>query len=159
MTTSTTDLSGKSIVSFLRDYLQQLVPLFRSAELTQRALAGTLRDKMNALRYNLAPESPLQVFMLVGCQVIPQLGPESLAYFLSHQSLPPAKFMSEPPAHFDCVLVPAENDVGGSSYIFYFADNLIPSDLYYLLAHAYGHLALGHLRKGDLYSHHDVLSE
>ncbi len=159
MTASTTDLSGKSIVSFLRDYLQQLAPLFRSAELTQRALAGTLRDKMNALRYNLPPESPLQAFMLVGCQVIPQLGPESLAYFLSNQSLPPAKFMSEPPMHFDCVLVPAESDVGGSSYIFYFADNLVPSDVYYLLVHAYGHLALGHLRKGDPYSHHDVLSD
>src|SRR5713226_8089316 len=67
--------------------------------------------------------------------------------------------MSEPPSHFDCVLVPAGNDAGASNYIFYFADNLVPSDLYYLLAHVYGHLALGHLRKGDPYSHYDVLSE
>ncbi len=159
MTTSITDLSSKSIVSFLRDYLQQLAPLFRNVELTQRALPGALRDRMNALRYSLPPESSLQAFMLVGCQVIPQLGPDSLSYFLSNHSLPLAKFMSEPPSHFDCVLVPAGNDAGASNYIFYFADNLVPSDLYYLLAHAYGHIALGHLRKGDPYSHYDVLSD
>ena len=159
MTTSTTDLPRKSLVSFLQDYLQQLAPLFRDAELTQHALIAALREKINALHYNLPLESPLQAFMLVGCHALPGLGPDSLSRFLSSQSLPSAKFMGEPPSHFDCVLVPAGNDVGGSSYIFYFADNLIPDDFYYLLAHTYGHLVLGHLRKGDIYSHYDVLSD
>lgn len=159
MTTSTTDLPGKAIVSFLQDCLRQLAPLFRDAELTQHALIAALREKINALHYNLPLESPLQAFMLVGCQALPELGPDSLSRFLSSQSLPPAKFMGEPPSHFDCVLVPTGNDVGGSSYIFYFADNLVPDDIYYLLVHTYGHLVLGHLRKGDFYSHYDVLSD
>jgi hypothetical protein len=71
--------------------------------------------------------------------------------------------MSTPPPYFDCALVPIDVsediDVIGSGYVFYFEENLTPQDVYYLLAHAYGHLALGHLRKGDVFSHYDVLSE
>jgi len=88
--------------------------------------------------------------------MIPQLGPKTLSAFLNNQGLFPARFMSEPPSSFDCVLVPA--DAEGSGFIWYFSDTLTVNNVYYLLAHAYGHLILGHLRKGDIYSHYDVLS-
>lgn len=151
--------SSSSIVLFVRDYLQQLAPLFSNAELVGQIPVNILRDKMNALRYSISPASPFQPFMLVSCQAISRLGPDSLCHFLSQQSLPAARFMSEPPLHFDCALISAGNEVDGSGYIFYFEESLVPRDVYYLLAHTYGHLLLGHLRKGDLYSHWDILSD
>ena len=156
MTMSTSD---KPLVAFLRGLLQQLASLFSNAALNQDVLVGALRNMLPTLHYNLPPDSPFLPFMLVNCQVIPKLGRISLARFLSMYSLPPAKFMSEPPVHFDCVLVPTGSDEGSSGYIFYFDDRLTSHDIYYLLAHVYGHLALGHLRRGDPYSHYDVLSE
>ncbi len=159
MIESTFDLPEGSIVALLRSYLQQLAPLFQRATLNSYALMNILRDKMNALRYNISPRSPLQPLLLVSCQVIPGLGTEGLAQFLSQQALPPARFMGVPPLHFDCAMVPAGDDVGGSGYVFYFDDSLVPGDVYFLLAHAYGHLIHGHLRKGDEYSHWDILSD
>src|SRR5690242_17106930 len=156
MTESTFDLPEGSIVALLRSYLQQLAPLFQRATLNSYALMNILRDKMNALRYNISPRSPLQPLLLVSCQVIPGLGTEGLAQFLLQQALPPARFMGAPPLHFDCAMVPAGDDVGGSGYVFYFDDSLVPGDVYFLLAHAYGHLIHGHLRKGDEYSHCDI---
>ncbi len=155
----TTSISEKPLVAFTRGLLQQLALLFSNAELNQDVMVGTLRNMLPTLFYNLPPDSPFLPFMLANCQIIPKLGRATLARFLSTYSLPPAKFMSEPPVHFDCVLVPTGNDEGSSGYIFYFDDNLTSHDVYYLLAHVYGHLALGHLRKGDPYSHYDVLSE
>jgi len=156
MTTSTFD---KPLVAYLRDLLQQLASLFSNAELNQDVLVSALRNMLPTLLYNLPPDSPFLPFMLANCQVIPKLGRTSLTHFLSMYSLPPAKFMSEPPVHFDCVLVPTGSDEGSSGYIIYFDDRLTSHDIYYLLAHVYGHLALGHLRRGDPYSHYDVLSE
>ncbi len=142
------------LVVLLRDVLHRLATCFVDTELHHNLLASALRHELQTQLYTMS--SVFRPFMLSSCQIIPQLGPNTLAAFLNNQCLSPAQFMSEPPSSFDCVLVPA--DAEGSGFVWYFSDNLTASNMYYLLAHAYGHLALGHLRKGDRYSHYDVLS-
>jgi len=146
------------LVALLRDILKRLASFLSDVEPRHDLLASFLRREMQMMLHTMPSESPFRPFMLSSCQMILQLGPKTLAGFLGKQGLPPARFLSEPPPSFDCALVPVGDDVGGSGFIWYFADSLTPSNIYYLLAHAYGHLALGHLRKGDRYSHYDVLS-
>src|SRR6266536_1282892 len=156
-------LPEKPIVSFLHTHLQQLAPLFSDAELTQHELADALRDRFREALYSPAMDTRFLPFLFSSCQTILGLKLASLSLDLASRSVPTPKFMSTPPTYFDSALVPIDVSVDieviGSGYVFYFEENLTPQDVYYLLAHAYGHLALGHLRKGDVFSHYDVLSE
>jgi superfamily II DNA/RNA helicase len=157
----TTSLSEKPIVSFLHTHLQQLAPLFRDTELTHSALADALRDKFREVLY--ATETRFLPFLFLSCQTVRGLNLASLSRAVAEHLSPAPTFMSTPPPYFDSALVPidasVDADIVGSGYVFYFEESLIPHDVYYLLAHAYGHLALGHLRRGDRYSHYDILSE
>ncbi len=159
----TTSLSEKPIVNFLRTYLQQLVLLFSDAELTRSALADALRDKFREALYSPTTEIRFLPFLFLSCQAVRGLNMANLTRALSEHLYPAPTFMSTPPPYFDSVLVPIDAGIDaeavGSGYVFYFEESLLPHDIYYLLAHAYGHLALGHLRKSDVYSHYDVLSE
>src|SRR5712692_2660113 len=159
----TTSFSEKPIVSFLHIHLQQLAPLFSDAELTRSALADALRDKFREALYSPTTEIRFLPFLFLSCQAVNGLNLASLTRALSEHLYPTPTFMSTPPPYFDSVLVPIDADIDaevvGSGYVFYFEESLTPRDIYYLLAHAYGHLVLGHLRKGDVYSHYDVLSE
>src|SRR6266516_2647924 len=156
-------LPEKPIVSFLHTHLQQLAPLFSDAELTQHELVDALRDRFREALYSPSMDTRFLPFLFSSCQTIPGLKLASLSLDLASRSVPTPKFMSTPPTYFDSALVPIDVSVDieviGSGYVFYFEENLTPQDVYYLLAHAYGHLALGHLRKGDVYSHYDILSE
>ncbi len=159
----TPSLPEKPIVRFLHSHLKQLSPLFSDAELTQHALVDALRDKFREALYNPSMDIRFLPFLFSSCQAIPGLNLASLSLDLASLSSPFPTFMSTPPPYFDSALVPidasVDAEVAGSGYIFYFEERLDPQDVYYLLAHAYGHLALGHLRKGDVYSHYDILSE
>ncbi len=159
----TPSLPEKPIVRFLHSHLKQLAPLFSDAELTQHALVDALRDKFREALFSPAMDTRFLPFLFLSCQAIPGLNVANLSLDLASRSSPTPTFMSTPPPYFDSALVPidvsVDAEVIGSSYVFYFEENLTPQDVYYLLAHAYGHLALGHLRKGDVYSHYDVLSE
>lgn len=152
------DLSTKPLAIFLREYFEQLTSIFKQAESSNAAFLSALRENLHSLLYSLA-DARLLPFLLVDCQAIPQLNREHLAHMLATQSLPASRFLSEPPAHFDSVLVPAGEEALGSGYIWYFKEGLTPGEIYYLLGHVYGHLALGHIRRGDLYSHYDVLAD
>jgi Helicase conserved C-terminal domain/SNF2-related domain len=159
----TPSLPEKPIVRFLHSHLQQLAPLFSDAELTQHALVDALRDKFLEALYSQTMDTRFLPFLFLSCQAIPGLNVESLSLDLASRSSPFPTFMSTPPPYFDSALVPIyvslDAEVVGSGYVFYFEESLSPLDVYNLLVHAYGHLALGHLRKGDVYSHYDVLSE
>lgn len=157
MVTSVIDLSAQPLVIFLRENLQQLAPLFRQAGFLNGALVSTLRERIQSLLHH-PPDATFQPFQLMSCHALPELGPERLAHFLTSHTLPPALFLSQPPAHFDSVLVPAGEDALGSGYVWCVEESLTADEVYYLLAHVYGHLALGHLRKGDQYSHYDKLA-
>ncbi|HEX2913495.1 MAG TPA: DEAD/DEAH box helicase [Chloroflexia bacterium] len=146
----------KPLVSFLRQNLRQLASVF-SADAHQ--LHDRLRDKLASLRFSLPPDSPLQPFTLVGGQALPGLSLNSLNQYLENYGLPPARFLAQPPHAFDSALVSIGPEAGGSGYLFFWDTALPGEDIYYLLAHAWGHLALGHLRAGDEYSHWDVLSD
>jgi Helicase conserved C-terminal domain len=159
----TTSLSEKPIINFLRTHLQQLAPLFGDAELTHSALADVLRDRFREILYSPTTEIRFLPFLLLSCQAVRGLNLASLTHALSKHLYPTPAFMSTPPPYFDSALVPINAGIDaeavGSGYVFYFEESLLPNDIYYLLAHAYGHLALGQIRKGDAYSHFDVLSE
>jgi hypothetical protein len=146
------------LIALLRDILQRLAPYFTVVEPNQYSWASSLRHEVQTMLHTMPSDSPFRPFLLSSCQMIPQLGPKTLAGFLTKQGLPAARFLSEPPPSFDCALVPVDEDIEGSGFIWYFSDSLTLGNIYYLLAHTYGHLALGHLRKGDHYSHYDVLS-
>ena len=158
MPASFTDLATKPLAIFLREHFAQLTSVFKQAESSYAAFLSTLRENLHSWLYSLADDRFLP-FLLVDCQALPQLNREHLARILETQLLPTARFMSEPPAHFDSVLVPAGEDAPGSGYIWYFKEGLTIGEIYYLLSHVYGHLALGHIRRGDLYSHYDVLAD
>jgi nucleoside-triphosphatase THEP1 len=159
----TTSLSDKPITSFLRAHLQQLGPLFSDAELTHSALADALRDKFREMLYSPTTEIRFLPFLLLSCQSVRGLNLASLTLALNEHLRPAPTFTSTPPPYFDSVLVPIDAGIDaetvGSGYVFYYEESLLPHDVYYLLAHAYGHLAIGHVRKGDVYCHYDVLSE
>jgi hypothetical protein len=159
----TPSLPEKPIARFLHSNLQQLAPLFSDAELTQHALVNALRDKFREALYSSSLDTRFLPFLFLSCEAIPGLNVANLSLDLANRSSPTPRFMSTPPPYFDSALVPIDVSVNaevvGSGYVFYFEENLTPQDVYYLLTHAYGHLALGHLRKGDVYSHYDVLSE
>src|SRR5713101_858493 len=159
----TTSFSEKPIVSFLHIHLQQLAPVFSDAELTRSALADSLRDKFREILYSPTTEIRFLPFLFLSCQAVRGLNMANLTRALSEHLYPAPTFMSTPPPYFDSVLVPIDAGIDaaavGSGYVFYFEESLLPHDIYYLLAHAYGHLALGQVRKGDVYSHFDVLSE
>ena len=158
-----TSSSEKPIVNLLRTHLQQLVPLFNDTELNHSTLADALRNKFREILYSPTTEIRFLPYLLLSCQAVRDLNLVSLTLTLSEHLYPAPTFMSTPPPYFDSALVPIEAGINveavGSGYVFYFEENLLPHDIYYLLAHAYGHLALGHIRKGDVYSHYDVLSE
>ncbi len=158
-----TSLSEKPIVNLLRTHLQQLEPLFNDTEFTHSTLADALRNKFREILYSPTTEIRFLPFLLLSCQAVRDLNLASLTLTLSEHLYPAPTFMSTPPPYFDSALVPIDAGINveavGSGYVFYFEENLLPHDIYYLLAHAYGHLALGHIRKGDVYSHYDVLSE
>ncbi len=158
MVTSKKDLSTQPLVLFLREHLQQLLALFTQVDHMTPAWIEKLRGQLQASahRYSATPFAP---FLLASCYCFPNLDYNHLTRFLAQQSLPSACFMSQPPARFDSVLVPAGEEAPGSGFVWYFSEHLTSTEAYYLLAHAYGHLALGHLRRGDIYSHYDVLSD
>jgi len=110
-------------------------------------------------QYDSSFPPALRPFLLQSCQAIPKLGKETLARYLELHGLPAARFLGEPAPHFDCALVPLEGETQSSGYVLYIDAALEPEDIYYALNHAYGHLACGHLRKGDRYSHYDVLAD
>jgi len=152
-------LSEKPIVIFLQSHLQKLAPLFHDADFTQYVFINVLRDILQSLLYETSTDPHFLPFLLQSCQAISDLGRDTLAHYLDQHGLAPAVFMSEPAPHFDSALVPLESEAQGSGYVLYMKADLSSDDIYYLLAHAYGHLALGHIRKGDVYSHYDILAD
>ncbi len=151
-------LAEKPTVLFLQSHLQTLATLFYDTDLTHYALINVLRNKLQQSLYEPSINPHFRPLHLQSCQAIPDLGRDTLAHYLDQHGLAPAVFMSEPAPHFDSALVPLES-AQGSGYVLYVKADLSPDDVYYLLAHAYGHLALGHLRKGDIYSHYDILTD
>ena len=145
------------LVVFLRDVFHQLATCFNSSGMYQQVLNETLQREVQKILHSTSDPS-LRLILLTNCQMIPQLGPKTLRAFLHEQGLPPAHFLSEPPSAFDSVLVSVGTETVGSGFIWYFSNRLTPNNVYYLLAHVYGHLALGHLQKGDENSHYDILS-
>lgn len=156
LTPNVEEVNTKPLVTFLQGQLLQLKSLFEGAD---SQLNGRLREYLGALRYQLEPDSPFQPFLLVGGQALEPLSLESLNNCLAVSGLPHANFMSQPPTFFDSVLVPIGPDVGGGGYLFFWSASLPTAEIYYLLAHAWGHLVLGHLRQGDVFSHWDVLTD
>jgi hypothetical protein len=158
MIASATGVATHPLVVFLREHFVQLSPLFRQAKRSDAAFVSALNEQLHMVLHH-SSDARLLPFLLAGCQVLPTLGQKQLAHFLSRQSLPPAHFLSEPPAHFESVLVPVGEDAKGSGFVWYFAEGMAPDKLFFCLAHVYGHLVLGHLRKGDRYSHYDTLAD
>lgn len=152
-------LSDKPLTRFLQNHLQSLATFFVETETLPHALIDALRHKLHAALYDETIDLHLRPFLLQSCEMIPHLGQDTLGQYLRAQDLPAAHFLSEPPAHFDSALVPLHHEVSGSSYVLYLTADLAPQDIYELLAHAYGHLAFGHLRQGDTHSHYDLLDD
>lgn len=144
------------VAAFLRDSLQQLQSCFINK---QADFSDCLRQGLSEIRLSLPPNDNLQPFLLSNCQAIKKLNEANLNRTLVANGLSTAKFMVEPPSSFDCVLVPVEAESFTSGYVFFWDANLNPADVYFLLGHAWGHLALGQLRQGDNFSHWDVLSD
>jgi hypothetical protein len=152
-------LAEKPIVIFLQSYLQKLTMLCSDVELAQHTFIRVLRDKIQYSLYETSIDPCFSCLLLQSCQAISDLGRDTLAHYLDQHGLAPAVFMSEPAPHFDSALVPLTGEAQGSGYVLCVKADLPPDDIYYLLAHAYGHLALGHIRKGDVYSHYDILAD
>ncbi|MGH2482047.1 MAG: hypothetical protein ACRDHW_20550, partial [Ktedonobacteraceae bacterium] len=152
-------LADKSLVLFLKTHLQSLAAFFLEADTGSQAFAGELRARLHEALYDETISPHFRPFLLQSCAMIPKLGKQTLATYLRVHDLPAARFLSEPADTFDAALVPFHEEALGSGYVLYLTDNLTPADIYELLAHAYGHLAFGHLRRGDTHSHYDLLDD
>lgn len=151
-------LAEKPIVVFLQGYLQELAARVCDVGSSQYIFMNVLREEIQYLLYDVSVDAHFRPLLLQSCQAIPDLGKDTLARYLDQHGLAPAVFMSEPVPHFDSALVPLEG-AHGSGYVLYVKADLSFEDVYYLLAHAYGHLVLGHVRRGDVYSHYDMLAD
>lgn len=153
------ELAEKPLVLFLKTHLQSLAAFFLEADMGSQALVGELRARLHEALYDEAINPHFRPFLLQSCAMIPKLGKQTLASYLRVHDLPAAWFLSEPADSFDAALVPFHEEAPGSGYVLYLTDSLTPADIYELLAHAYGHLAFGHLRRGDTHSHYDILDD
>ncbi len=151
-------LAEKPIVLLIQSHLQKLAALLHDAERNPYTFVSVLGEKLQSFLYETSTDPHLRPLLLASCQAIPDLGRETLARYLDQHGLAPAIFMSEPAPHFDSALVPLAS-AQGSGYVLYVKADLSFEDVYSLLAHAYGHLALGHVRRGDVYSHSDSLCD
>jgi len=152
-------LADKPLMHFLRNHLQTLADIFADADAMPRHLVAELRNILQGMLYDETIDLHFRPFLLQSCAMIPNLGQETLAQYLKAHALPPARFLSKPATRFDSVLVPLQVETPGSGYVLYLTNDLTPLDVYTLLAHAYGHLAYGHLRQGDTHSHYDLLDD
>lgn len=151
-------LADKPLALFLKSHLQGFTSLLAEATLSQ-ALVAELREKLHAALYDETIDLRFRPFLLQSCALIPHLGKDTLSHYLRVHALPDAQFLSEPAARFDSALVPLQSETSGSGYVLYLTDDLTSPEVYELLAHAYGHLAFGHLRRGDIHSHYDLLND
>lgn len=152
-------LADKLLTRFLQNHLQGFAAFFVTADTTPRVLVAELRDKLHGMLYDETIDLRFRPFLLQSCEMIPNLGKDTLLHYLKAHALPTARFLSEPAARFDSALVPLQDETPGSGYVLYLTDDLTPQDIYEVLAHAYGHLAYGHLRQGDTHSHFDLLDD
>jgi hypothetical protein len=152
-------LADKPLMRFLQNHLQGFANFFLSADATPPILVAELRDTVQRTLYDETIDLRFRPILLQSCEMIPNLGKETLSHYLRDHALSPAHFLSEPAMRFDSALVPLQVETLGSGYVLYLTDDLMPQDIYTLLAHAYGHLAYGHLRQGDTHSHYDLLND
>ena len=152
-------LADKPLTLFLKSRLQGFASFLVEADTTPQALVAELRDKLHEALYDETIDLRFRPFLLQSCEMIPNLGKQTLSDYLKAHTLPAAQFLSDPAVHFDAALVPFLGEAPGSGYVLYLTDDLTPQDVYELLAHAYGHLVFGHLRRGDTHSHYDLLDD
>src|SRR5579883_1037848 len=152
-------LADKPLTLFLKNHLQNLASFLAEADTTSPVLVAVLRDKLHEALYDETIDLRFRPFLLQSCEVIPHLDKQTLSNYLEAQALPAARFLSDPPPRFDAAMVPLLEEAPGSGYVLYLTDGLTSQDVYELVAHAYGHLAFGHLRQGDTHSHYDLLDD
>lgn len=152
-------LADRPLVHFLQGHLQDLAAFFAMTDLKQQALVSELRNTLHEMLYEETIGPRYRPVLLQSCEMISRLGQDTLSEYLKRQSLPAARFLGQPTTYFDSALVPLQHEVLSSGYVLYVTDGLTPQDMYELLAHAYGHLVLGHLRQGDTHSHYDLLAD
>src|SRR5690349_11944317 len=88
-------LAEKPTVLFLQSHLQTLATLFYDTDLTHYSLISVLRNKLQQLLYEPSIDPHFGPLHLQSCQAIPDLGRETLAHYLDQHGLAPAVFMSE----------------------------------------------------------------
>src|SRR5260370_39833143 len=137
-------LADKPLMLFLKSHLQGLAAFLVEAETTPQALVAELRDKLHEALYDETIDLLFRPFLLQSCEMIPNLGKQTLSDYLKAHALPAARFLSDPAVHFDTALVPILGEEPGSGYVLYLTDDLTPRDVYELLAHAYVHLVFVH---------------
>lgn len=148
---------NKGRFAFIAD--ESLLDLQIICDLIQSSRRLNADDLLTALRSEPALRSRWRKAVPARIVRVAGLSQESLA--AAAASLYPyagsPSFLTTPPDHFETALIPVGDPP--DRFILFIDERLKPSDVRLALAHAIGHLLLGHLRPGDTNGHWDILAE